>query len=341
MIKAIKNTLRPVKSRLKQLRDYQRLMKTVRGITKNIPSDHDTKGQTKRPVIMSGIGMEKIGLFAAMQAYIRWMAFADKKGYIPLVDMKYVPNMYLNPDEVGRVNAWEYYFKQTGGGMTLEEAYARKDKLIVNRLDLPPFSSAEDRALFKEVYSMSAGVTDKVNRDYWRKLWKKNISFNEETEKYINDWWTEHVKDGEKVLGVMLRGSDYVALKPRDHAVQPSFEQMKEKTDEFLASHKCDKIFFATEDKTYLENFIRTYGSKVIYIESPRIEVNEGELASDAFERLGVDKRRNGLQYAASISMLSKCDYLITSRTSATWFVFYMRETDFEYEYVFDLGYYE
>lgn len=60
-------------------------------------------------------------MFSYFNTILGGIAYADKKGYIPVVDMKNYPNTYLFSDEVGRVNAWEYYFEQPGG-MSLEES---------------------------------------------------------------------------------------------------------------------------------------------------------------------------------------------------------------------------
>ncbi|MCM1182298.1 MAG: hypothetical protein NC337_02865 [Roseburia sp.] len=52
------------------------------------------------------------GLFS-IHNYVLWkIRYAIDKGYIPVVDYQNYANMYLEPELVGKVNAWEYYFNQ-------------------------------------------------------------------------------------------------------------------------------------------------------------------------------------------------------------------------------------
>lgn len=52
------------------------------------------------------------GLFS-IHNYVLWkVRYAIDHGYIPVVDYQNYANMYLEPQLVGKVNAWEYYFKQ-------------------------------------------------------------------------------------------------------------------------------------------------------------------------------------------------------------------------------------
>ena len=61
------------------------------------------------------------GLFALFRYFLGGIAYADRRGMLPVVDMKNTHNVYLSDDEVGHVNAWEYYFEQPSG-IPLEEA---------------------------------------------------------------------------------------------------------------------------------------------------------------------------------------------------------------------------
>lgn len=55
------------------------------------------------------------GLFSDFMVYVYRTKLALDASYIPVIDMQTSENIYLKEDQVGKVNAWEYYFKQPGG----------------------------------------------------------------------------------------------------------------------------------------------------------------------------------------------------------------------------------
>ncbi|MBQ6971073.1 MAG: hypothetical protein IJP86_01815 [Synergistaceae bacterium] len=86
------------------------------------------------------------GLFAVFRYFLGGIAYADRKGMTPVIDMKNTLNAYLYEHEVGRVNSWEYYFEQPGG-ILLEEAanYGECITLKVGKFPVP----RQDSALFR------------------------------------------------------------------------------------------------------------------------------------------------------------------------------------------------
>ena len=63
----------------------------------------------------------KLGLFSYFLTILAGIAYADKNGMLPVVDMKNYANAYLYDDETGKINAWEYYLEQPAG-ISLEDA---------------------------------------------------------------------------------------------------------------------------------------------------------------------------------------------------------------------------
>ena len=56
------------------------------------------------------IRKENLGLMGYYMAILGHIKKAESKKYIPVVDMKNYKNTYLKESEVGKKNAWEYYF---------------------------------------------------------------------------------------------------------------------------------------------------------------------------------------------------------------------------------------
>ena len=57
----------------------------------------------------------KAGLFSLVMTNMGLVKYALDKGYIPVIDMQSERNTYLEEEQVGRENAWEFYFEQPCG----------------------------------------------------------------------------------------------------------------------------------------------------------------------------------------------------------------------------------
>ena len=65
--------------------------------------------------MISGITMRGTGIFCNLLAFLRWVDFAQRMGYIPVIDMQNVENLYLEDELLGRVNAYEYFLQAARG----------------------------------------------------------------------------------------------------------------------------------------------------------------------------------------------------------------------------------
>ena len=267
------------------------------------------------------------GLFAIVRDFLGGIAYADRHGMLPVVDMKNVISAYLFEDEVGYVNAWEYYFEQPSG-ISLEEAECSKEtvRLTVGKYPVP----RQDFALF---------TNQDGQLDYWRGICRKYIRFSQAVLDRL-----EHEKtkfSGKKVLGVSLRGTDYTALKLRNHAVQPAYEQVIAKASETMKAQNYDALYLSTEDKKIIAAFTEAFGEKLILPEGEYVDFDD---KSDKWITLYSTHRKNdkylmGLEYVVSKLLLVECNGFITSITNGSATAM-MLSKGWEYLYVFDLGLY-
>ena len=269
-------------------------------------------------------------MFAFFCAILGGINYADRKGYIPVVDMQNYPNTYLYDSEVGNVNAWEYYFTQPDT-LTLGEAISCRKYIISRDTSLHCHPS----------WAASAFYNEDGQLDYWRRICKKYIHF---TQPVLDGVERELQKfAGKRVLGVSLRGTDYTGLKPHGHPVQPTIEQAISKTREVFGTGNYDSVYLATEDRNIIAAFREAFGEKLILSDRDAIDfdASEGKLIIKCFDdRRENDKYLTGLEYLVSMLMLTKCSGLITSRTNGTAGIMCLSE-GFDYLYVFDLGEYD
>ena len=246
----------------------------------------------------------------------------DNKGYIPVIDMMNVKNQYISDKQIGKVNTWEYFFEQPAG-ISMEDIKEKEyiifDKVVRNRPN----------------DSIKFFLNKKINYK-WRNIAKKYLKLKPEIEELINTHYSNYFKKGDKVLGVLARGTDYVALKPFRHPVQPTVDQMIAKVDEVFNKYKYDKIFLATEDSNIYDVFRKKYGNKLITHVQKRYSINKKMFLSEIEDK---DVYKKGLNYLISIVLLSKCNAFVGCVTSGTVAV-QLFNPHYEYEYYFNLGRY-
>ena len=72
------------------------------------------------------------GFFSYYIRQLGWIDYALKNKMIPVIDMQSSMNVFLREEEVGIINAYEYYFKQPCG-ISVDEAIKKNGlKEIVN-----------------------------------------------------------------------------------------------------------------------------------------------------------------------------------------------------------------
>lgn len=270
----------------------------------------------------------KVGLFSYVMTNLGHIRYAIEHGYIPVIDMKNNNNTYLEEDEVGQKNAWEFYFKQPAG-YSLSDISKSKNVilssgLIDSGIIFPDKQIAHDEkelSDWKHIADDFLNVTDEIKTEaeiLFQKLFEKK-----------------------RTLGVLARGTDYVKSKPRKHPIQPEVSKMIEKCKEVIQDYQCDKLYLTTEDQQIFEEFQQAFGDKLISLSSDRYQLKAGENINDVIqEKREKSKCLNGKDYLLSILLLSKCNCLVAGNAGGTQGALLLTE-GYEYKYIFNLGVYE
>ena len=252
------------------------------------------------------------GLLSSAFAVIREVKWARDNGYIPYVDFRSsICQYHVDRLVNGTDNAWEYFFLQPEK-LSLDELKTKKNVALGGW----GFESRNLRSIdiSNEKIRFQPYVMDMAD-DYLRKEF-----------------------DGKKVLGVFVRGTDYVALKPKNHPIQPSINDVKNKIDEFMQKYAFDKIYVVTEDFSYFDFLYSSFPGKVCsYGENFVKDYNGHDYVSNSFHG---DAYERGLNYLIRIIVLSKCSYVICSKASGSAFAELIREKEPVAIYWFDLGLY-
>ena len=270
------------------------------------------------------------GLFALYKVFAGHIVYALSKGWLPVVDMQNYPNVYLAPEKLGKENSWEYYFEQPLR-IGLEEAYNGENVVLGNGSGLTVPILYETMALLENQNNV---LTE------WRMLRKFGLlkvkpKFYEESLMARKTLF----EPNDRVLGVHLRGTDYLSERPHGHPIPPPLEFAISTILEKLDEWDCNKIFLATEDKNIVQNFKNIFGDTCVLLNKAYLNYESGKWVTEQRINRDNDYFLQGKEYLIESLILSQCNSYISSRCSGAVGVMMLAD-NFEHTYFFNLGRY-
>ena len=229
------------------------------------------------------------GLFSNVLYILNHIKIAKKLKLIPIVDMENFYTLYNERKKInGTKNSWLYYF-QPISKYTLDEVY-KSSKAVFSDPEIKLPRNFEMNNNFQKLFRKNIIIKKKFFIDIER-FAKKNF-----------------IKD--KIIGVHLRGTD-MRISP-NHAMPPTVEQVFNILDKLLIKKRFNKIFLVTDQKNYLNRFIKRYKNKLCYTNCFRSNKNK------IFD-LKIRKNHRyklGKESLEQMVLLSKMKYLITSKSN-------------------------
>lgn len=264
------------------------------------------------------------GLLSLIYKQLLYINHAYKKKYIPYVDWKNYKTQYYD----GEHNAWNDFFEQPEK-ISEQEVYKSKNVILSGWT----FFDINKNGVFEA----SVFKNEKLKQES-SQIFRKYLRFNKEVLQKVEEEATK--LNIEECMGVYLRGTDYVKLKPSGEYVQPSAEQMIEQVKVFLKKYDAP-IFLVTEDGSIADKIKETFPDRVRTVSfDSYVRGYEGKDVLSKSNVLDSDKKRRGQDYLVKMILLSRCKYLITSITQGSKFSYLLNDGKYEDEYVFDLGLY-
>lgn len=240
------------------------------------------------------------------------------KGYKPIVQFKNSEN----------TNLWEQFLEQPCGLQYNNElASLECDELDAN-LHWPLYPTRNEISIYA-------------------KLYHSFVKPNKQTQKYFDNEYETIIK-GKRVLGVLCRGTDYTANKPKGHPVQPPVDDVIALVKLKMVELDCQWIYLATEERAILEQFEKSFPQQILvnkrnyFDEFYEIKKREGENARISWVHFGREKDSyyKSLEYFSSVNLLSKCTALIAGNCGGSRTALYLNNNKYEYWHLFDLGVY-
>ena len=180
-----------------------------------------------------------------------------------------------------------------------------------------------------------------ILREYWHDISYKFIPIKNNIIKEANNRFLILFNNSINILGVLIRGTDYIAKKPSGHAVQPTPAMVFKDIKKFDNKNKYDYIFITTEDDIIRNKFILEFKIKLKYFKSKtKINYNYKKKQLLAFNENIKGNNEYMKTYLINIIILSKCIDIITSRTAGS-IVAFILSKGFANIKVYNLGFYK
>ncbi|MBQ3544331.1 MAG: hypothetical protein IJA34_05010 [Lachnospiraceae bacterium] len=267
-------------------------------------------GSERQIILKIDFSADKAGLVDIVSSVANWVYIAEKRGWIPYVDLCHFPNQYLETEED---NMWEYLFEPIVD-------------LPKNLNEYNIISIWENREVTNGIYASTVQINpytfEHSKKNYLRYI-AKRMKIKETVKNEIKQLIPKEMFENKKILGVIMRGSDM-----RKEQMESSGVVLKNwgaacEIDKMIkvVHDKCriwgfDKIFLATEEVLYLKKFQEVYGEdNVVFVNQPRIEWDiERDKETSLYDKyLGVDRKVFLKKYYAVLCTLMECDALLSS----------------------------
>ena len=246
------------------------------------------------------------GLFSNYKVFLGCVKQYLFKGFIPILELESYKNVINGfVVDLSKGNPWEYYFNQPFG---YKYDDVMKEAKNIKYVECVP-----------REYPNETIFLNKRNMNYWHNIANQYIPIKNEIIKESNTIINTIFKNSKNILGVLLRGTDYITRKPKKHPIPPKTEDVIKDVKIIDKKYKYDWIFLATEDNNIRQKFISAIGLKAkCLLNKKKIVYN---YTSKKFLAFNVNFKKNiefNKIYLLNIIILSKCLDFLGAKTNGT-----------------------
>lgn len=277
------------------------------------------------------------GIGALAGSALTHIAYAFDNNLIPVVDLQHYKNQYFKDNRTYKDNTWEYFFKQPAG-YNLNDISQDSDCIISDNI----FTSEPKYALGCHHLPVKSFKSQDERINNLHDKFHEYLKFNDEMQNYVENRYNDIVANNKNILGVLVRGTDYIIKKPKGENINPSPKTVIRKVEQFLKKHSdISKIYIATEDENIFQMFKNKFGDMLIDNNQYRYTYNKKE--KKFLVDIKIDRPNHNYElakeYLASLYILSKCKYFIGGRCSGTKTAWILSE-GWDDVFIWDLGKY-
>ena len=296
-------------------------------INSNLKRPNNFSYETSKFAIIRRTNCPICGLFSFYLVHLGCINKYLAMGYIPIIDVMTFPNVF-NGFNISKKNYWEDFFNQPFG-YTLEEI--KKRAKIIEYVEC---TGSEKRPSTINIYF------NEILLYFWHDIQKRYMPIKKEILKESYIIMKKLFKGSKNILGVKMRGTDYLSTKPKGHPIPPNIEMVIVDVKNLYIKNKYDWIFMSTEDEILKGKFINEFDNKIKLFE-PKEKINYDYKSSN---NIMLNKDINGnLEYARNylinMIILSKCIDIVSAKGSGAAGIFILTN-GFRYSFVYNIGEY-
>jgi len=237
----------------------------------------------KVPIIVTRDGFG--GILGVVNVMYNMAQYYIANGFSPIV---YLPNDIDDPG-----NKWTKYFEQPCS-VDLDEI----DKNAVHKVKFSGWLRQ---------------YTDLPETDF-----RRIIRFKPDIAKEFDIQYENHLA-GKRTLGIKLRGTDYVRIRPKNHFIQPEPGMVFDEVSKLLETEKIDVIYLATDSADYYETAKSRFGDLVYSYQKDRFRNEDVNCwLTDHMRDSKIDIYNINRQYIISVLLFKSCDFIFTGQNSST-----------------------
>ena len=279
-------------------------------------------------VIIKRGNCRNCGLFSDYIVFLGCINKYINQGIIPIIDLKSYKNIFNGfKVNLSSENPWEIFFYQPFG-YSLNNVLMKGKKIqyyACNSMTSPNYSIFFNKILMDFFHNLALKyIPVKIKILLESELIRKNL-----------------FKKSKNVLGILMRGTDYISRKPRSHPIPPTTDIAIKDIREMDDKNNYDWLFISTEDDLIREIFVKQLGSKLkYYIYNKKINYNYKKKKLLAYNK-NIKGNINFIKvYLLNMIILSKCIDIICAMTSGSLGVFIFTK-GFRNSKVYNIGFYK
>lgn len=290
------------------------------------------------------------GLFSSVATILGYFDYCKKHKINLIIDMKNYKNSSLSNNEVGIVNAWNYYYQELSP-ISLDEAYKNNYYLKPNTtifglkyLRWVPrwFIKLSKHRAKIEFPTTVDYIYDKKKFLKYCGYYNDSFKLSSDVIEYVEKEYSSLFPNNQKVLGIVYRSTDYTQAKPFGHHIQPTDEELINQIKIFLDKYDYKFIYLAS-DSEHIVHIINNRFQNIKIITNKRVyydkyDFKNTNLANTTVE--GATEFFRNISYFSSINLVSRCDSLIAGLCCGSQLALIMNNNKYEYVHLFNLGYY-
>lgn len=166
------------------------------------------------------------GLMSLFINVLRQISYAEKKGYIPVVDFENYDTQYKD-ESLKEKNVWNYYFTQPSD-YDLKEVYKSKN-VVLSGLNS-----------YYKCYEFLNRDFNKISLQRAHTFLQRYVDFSNAIKILLKE--ELNIFRPQNSIGLYLRGTDYIALKPAGEPIQPTPKEAFKVVDSLLKKYSLKKV---------------------------------------------------------------------------------------------------